>query len=298
MNSGGKRMAYNQIKISIIVLITMIISLSLSQAVWAEITVTGVVNFKYDFAYNQDFYDSTISFNGKINDKATAYAALVIQNQRNSPTVFDISKSVYCFAYKFGPKAGYLLAGCFNNNNAGDLVALSSVVNEQRSYLGLKYEFPLSQRFSLKLGAYPNEQNHPVKKQFASTIGATYYSNNFKADANVFKFSNTDPFYYNINFRYKPISLITTYGQYGQGCFSSGTLNTEAILGLMLSFPPNELPLSLNFEYNFKNDDNIGTDSNHYGYRILYQIDKNISLSYLRTVSPNNYNEIRLRIAW
>lgn len=283
-----------------IVFITVILIFTLSCAVWGEVNVSGVVNLKYDPSFNQDFYDSTLSFNGKINDNATAYAAIVLQNQRATPTVFDLSKSVFCFVYNFKPNMGYLLVGCFNNNNAGDLVALSSAVNEQRSFFGVKLEYPYSPNFSMKAGIYPNEQNHPVKRQFASTLGATYFNNSFKADANIVKFSNTDPLYYTVNFRYKPVSLITTYGQYGCGYLTSGTPNIEEILGLMLSFPPAELPLTINFEYNFKDDDNGGgpTDSNHYGYRILYEIDKNISLSYYRTISPNQYNEIRLRIAW
>jgi hypothetical protein len=287
-------------KLIITAFITAIFIFTLSCTVWGEITVTGVVNLKYDPDYNQDFYDSTLSFNGQINDNATAYASIVLQNQRNSPNVFDLSKSVFCFTYYLRPNPGYFLVGCFNNNNAGDLVALSSAVNEQRSYLGVKFEYPFSPNFWMKAGFYPNEQNHPVKRQFASTIGATYFNNRFKADANVVKFSNTDPLYYTANFRYKPISLITTYGQYGCGYLSSGAQNIEEILGLMISFPPAELPLSINFEYNFKDDDNGGgpIDSNHYGYRILYEIDKNISLSYYRTISPNQYNEIRLRIAW
>lgn len=293
-------MANNGTKIPMILLVAVIMSFTLSQGVWAEITVTGVVNLKYDFATNKDFYDSTISFNGKINEKATAYAALVLQNNREyPPDTFDITKSVYCFAYKFGPEAGYILIGCFNNNNAGDLVALSSVVNEQRSYLGAKYEFPMSKNFSMKLGVYPNEQNHPIKRQLASTIGVSYYMNeSFKADANLFKFSNVDPLQYLVNFHFKPMNLITIYGQSGCSYRASDQQNIEAILGLMLKFPTDELPLSINFEYNFLNNDNSGVNDNHYGYRILYEIDKNISLSYFRTVSANNYNEFRLRIVW
>lgn len=293
-------MIINGKKMIMIFLFTIVLSLTLSRVVWGEITVTGVVNLKYDFAYNKDFLDGTISFNGKINDNANAYAAIVLQNQRDrlSAENYEISKSVFCFVYNFKPNPGYLLVGCFNNNIAGDLVALSSAVNEQRSYFGVKFEYPFSPNFSMKVGAFPNEQNHSIANQLASTIGASYYNNNFKADANIVKFSNTVPLYYTANFRYKPGNLIATYGQYGCGYKTDGSQNLEAILGLMLSLPPAGLPLTINFEYNFLYDDNTVDVLNHYGYRILYEIDKNISLSYFRTVSANNYNEIRLRIVW
>jgi hypothetical protein len=286
---GGTSVKVNYQKTWFMIMIWVALSLYSAPPAWgATLNLNGIFIYNYDIPKNMSILDTTVSFNSLINENSNMYASVQYVTPQQPNAAGTTSWSAY-FTYDVKPNLGKFTVGYFDDN-LGNLNMLLSAVDSLKSYTGLKLDRPINNNLSLKLGYYPNEQKNNTHES-AYTIGLNYLDNHFGAAMNLISFGNSFPLCYTTNFYYMPNSQFRVYNHYG----SDQNKDQEEIVGFIFTLPLGNTAISTNIEYNFI-DTPAGTNS--WAYRFTYIIDKNIALSYYRTMNSSNYNYLRLIITW
>jgi hypothetical protein len=272
----------------------IILSFISPQTSFGAIDISSVLNFKYDTFHNLGILDAILYFSNRVNDNAYAYMTLeYISPQYNTPV--SVTGTAY-FIYTIKPNLGTFTVGYFSEN-LGNPSLLSSAVSDLKSYSGLKCERPIVDKLSFEIGYYPNEQNN-ISSSYSVTsaysLGLNYKKPEFGGQLNLVKFSITDPLSSVTYLYYKPNQVLNAYIHYSYlQKYNFTPPSTESIAGVMLTLPPVTNPFIINLEYNWEND-----PANLFAYRIIYNIDKNIVISYYNYIRTSEIHELRLSIIW